>query len=427
MARLERVYYLSVFLFWLAVAITLPLMVLILQSRGVDLFQIGLLMGIYSAAIVLLEVPTGGLADAVGRKRVAMLAYSIILISGIVLLFSFSFPAFILAFVLSGVGRALASGALDAWFIDALLERDPEVDIQPPLAKAGTLTLIALGVGTLLGGLLPRLLSFLPAEGTAVLTPFSSTILVSGVVLVLLLFEIALFVQDPRSSSAKSGWSDGFRQVPKIVREAASTSKRNPTIVLLLGATLASGLALASIESFWAPRFAFLTGGSEENSLFFGALMTGAFLFGAVGNLVSIPLSKFLKQRYALIAALFQGVQGAALVILALQDTVALSAAIFWLVYLSIGVVNSPMSTLMNDEIPSERRSSMLSVQSLSGYVGSIAGSVLLGYIANSRSISSAWIAAGFVLLVSLTLFLRVDVQRRRKQEINHEAEAAIL
>ncbi len=427
MVRIQRVYYLSVFLFWLAIAITLPLMVLILQSRGVDLFQIGLLRGVYSLTIVLLEVPTGGLADAVGRKRVAMLAYSIILVSGTVMLFSFAFPAFLLAIVLSGVGRALASGSLDAWFVDALLEEDSEIDIQPPLAKAGTIALVALGLGTLLGGLLPKALSFLPEEGTAVLTPFSSTLVISGLILAILLAVIAKFVEESRSSSISGTWKDGFRQVPAIVRDAFSTSKKNPTIILLLGVTLASGLALASIESFWSPRFAALIGGSEGHSLFFGALMAGAFLFGAVGNMGSIPLGRFFKQRYGLMAAVFQGLQGAALILLALQGTVGMSAAFFWMIYLSMGVVNSPQATLMNEEIPSERRSSMLSVQSLAGYAGSIAGSVLLGYVAKNGSISTAWIAAGIVLLVSLTLYLQVDSRRLRKQKIIHEPETTIF
>jgi len=289
-----------------------------------------------------------------------------------------------MAFILSGIGRALASGSLDAWFVDALLEAEPEIDIQPPLAKAGTIALVALGLGTLLGGMLPKALSFLPAEGTAVLTPFSSTIVVSGIILAVLLALIAIFVEDPRSTSERGTWKDGFGQVPEIVRDSFSASRSNPTIILLLGVTLASGLALASIESFWSPRFADLIGGSEGNSLFFGALMTGAFLFGALGNIGSIPLGKLFKQRYGLMAAVFQGLQGAALILLAIQGTVGMSAAFFWMIYLSMGVVNSPLGTLMNEEIPSERRSSMLSVQSLAGYAGSIAGSVLLGYVAKN-------------------------------------------
>lgn len=280
-------------------------MVLLLQSRGIDLFQIGMLMGAYSLTIVLLEVPTGGLADAVGRKRVAMLAYSIILASGLVLLIAFTFPVFLLAFILSGIGRALASGSLDAWFFDALQEVEPEIDIQPPLAMAGTFTLIALGLGTLLGGIVPQFLASLPAEGTAVITPFSKTILLSGLILVILLVVIGIYVDEKRPSPGEDNWVDGFRQVPVIVREAFGLSRKNPTIILLLGVTLASGLALASIESFWSPHFATLLGGSEGRSLFFGALMAGGFLFGMIGNMGSIPLSRFLKRRYGILAALF--------------------------------------------------------------------------------------------------------------------------
>ncbi|MCZ7671108.1 MAG: hypothetical protein M5U34_30175 [Chloroflexi bacterium] len=64
-----------------------------LQARGMSLFQVGVAMGIYSFTIVLLEVPTGGLADAVGRKRVALVAYSLMAAMMVALLFAFSFPA----------------------------------------------------------------------------------------------------------------------------------------------------------------------------------------------------------------------------------------------------------------------------------------------------------------------------------------------
>lgn len=59
----------------------------------------------------------------------------------------------------------------------------------------------------------------------------------------------------------ESDWRSGFRQVPQIVRDAFTLSRRNPTIVLLLGATFASGLAIISMESFWQPHFAGLLGG----------------------------------------------------------------------------------------------------------------------------------------------------------------------
>ena len=70
------------------------------------------------------------------------------------MLLAFSFEGFLLAMILNGIGRALSSGALDAWFVDSLQTAEPDIDIQPPLAQAGTVTLLALGLGTLIGGFL---------------------------------------------------------------------------------------------------------------------------------------------------------------------------------------------------------------------------------------------------------------------------------
>ena len=168
--QIQRTYYLITSLFWLATGLPMALSILLAQARGLDLFQLGLLMGAYSLTIVILKVPTGGLADAIGRKRVAVMAYSCALLTGIVFLFAFSFPVMLIAFILNGIGRALSSGALDAWFVDSLQAVDPEIDLQPAFSKAGTFILLSLGIGTLLGSALPRFFDGLPPEGTAVLT-----------------------------------------------------------------------------------------------------------------------------------------------------------------------------------------------------------------------------------------------------------------
>ena len=95
--QIERTYYLIISLFWLAVSLPAALGILIIQSRGLNLSQIGILLGIYSLTIVLLEVPTGGLADAVGRKPVALLAYGAAALGSL---------AYLLAFGLFGMAFA---------------------------------------------------------------------------------------------------------------------------------------------------------------------------------------------------------------------------------------------------------------------------------------------------------------------------------
>ena len=412
--HIQRVFYLATSLYWFATALPLALTTLLFQARGFSLFEIGLALGIYAATIVLLEVPTGGLADAVGRKRVALLAYVLMVLMSLVLLLAFTLPVAILAMVLYGVSRALSSGALDAWFVDTLQAADPQVDLQPALAKAGTFTLLALGLGTLVGSALPQLVSGLPPEGTAVLTPLSVPILVSVLLKGALVVYVALAVHEERPSGSNATWTAGLRATPQVVREALDLTRKSEVLPLLLGTTLAAGLALSAVETFWQPQMALLLGGASSSTIFFGVVMTGSFLAGMGGNILATPLSRWLGGRYALVAALVRGLQGLFLALLALQTAVPGFALCFWLVYLNMGALDSPHRTLLNAAIPAARRSAMLSVESLAGYLGGMIGNVALGYVAQQASISAAWIVAAAGLMVSLLLYVRLDRRQNR-------------
>jgi MFS family permease len=256
---IRRRYYAITFLVWFATALPLSLSVLLAQSRGIGLAEVGLALGIYSLTIVVLEVPTGGLADAVGRKRVALLAFALAALYNLAFLFAFSFPTLLLAMILYGVSRALSSGALDAWFVDALQAADPNVDLQPALAGAETVGLLALGLGTLLGGLLPRWFTALPPDGTAVLTPLAVPIVAALAVKLLVVAAVALLIHEERPAGGAS-WRAGFRAVPTLVRDAARLSRANPRLRLLMSASFVAGLAVISLEALWQPHFAALPG-----------------------------------------------------------------------------------------------------------------------------------------------------------------------
>jgi DHA1 family quinolone resistance protein-like MFS transporter len=411
--RAQWTYYLVLALFWFATSLPAALGVLIIQSRGFPLHQIGLFLGIYTLTIVLLEVPTGGLADAVGRKRVALLAYAVTAAGSASYFFAYSAWAFALTFALNGVGRALSSGALDAWFVDAVQGAAPDIDLQPLLAHAGTVSLFALGLGTLLGSALPMLFTHLPPDGTALLTPLTTPLIGSFAGFLLAFVATLVLVREDRGHLAPKGWRDGILAAPETVKTALRLSRRNPTIVLLVTATMASAFAILSLELLWQPRFAELVGGAAERSVLFGIIMAGNFIAGMVGNMFAPIAGRMLGKRYALVAALFQAARGGAMLLLAYQTSLVPAVAVFWLVYLGMGVVNSPHGTLLNAQIPAEYRSSMLSVDSLLGYVGGFLSSVLMGYVATWAGIPVAWAGAGVVLLLSVGLYLRVDAREQ--------------
>jgi hypothetical protein len=324
--------------------------------------------------------------------------------------------------VLMGVARALNSGALDAWYVDSLQTIDPDIDLQPALAQAGTVTLLALGAGTLAGGALPTLFSTLPDGELALITPLSTTLLASLVIQSILLAAILGAVHEPsRSGAGQVDWRRGFQTVPGIVHEALTLTRQNQNLPYLMGAALIGGFALTGVETFWQPRFAELLGESTEKSWLFGLVMAITFLAGVGGNMISIPAAKRLNHRYALLAALSRALLGVALLAMALLQTVIGFAGGFWLFYMGNALNTSPHDTLVNREIPPERRSAMLSTQSLAVYAGSFLGSILLGAIAEGQSIPAAWIVAAVISMVSLGLYARVARQHSRGEAIHDE------
>src|SRR6185436_13466106 len=80
----------------------------------------------------------------------------------------------LIAEVVLGAARALDSGPLQAWYVDAVHSRDPNADLKPGLAAAGTAELIGLGAGAIAGGGLVAISPF-PDSGSTVIalsTPF---------------------------------------------------------------------------------------------------------------------------------------------------------------------------------------------------------------------------------------------------------------
>ena len=426
--KVQRVYYLVTSLFWLATALPLALLVLLAQLRGFNLFEIGVVMGLNSLTVVLLEVPTGGLADAIGRKRVALLSYGFLIVAEAIILFSFTFGTFLFGFILYGVGRALTSGALDAWFVDALQAVEPEIELQPEFAKAETFILLFLGLGALGGSLIPDLFPHLPTGPTVVFSALAMPVTFSILVFIILFFAVWFLVVEERTTSDKNIWLEGVRQVPALVKTAVTLTRTNPIVLLLLGVTTASGFILVSLETFWQPFFADLFGGSAGNTIWFGVIMGGNFLVGMLGNLLATPVSKMLGKRYGVVAAIFQGLRGVVLIGLALVTNLPIAVGLFWLVYLNMAAINSPHSTLLNNQIPSEQRSSMLSISSLASYLGGAIGGIVLGALAERFSVSTAWLIAGGITVLSLVLYLRIDkIQAKEGVLIPYDKESGAL
>ncbi len=121
---------------WLPTGLLIPVLVLILLDRGFTLTELGLIASVQGVVVVLLELPTGALADAVGGRPVLLVANVFLLASVALLVFADSLLLLGVSFALQGAYRALESGPLDAWYVDASqsVERDADIGRASPKA-----------------------------------------------------------------------------------------------------------------------------------------------------------------------------------------------------------------------------------------------------------------------------------------------------
>src|SRR5215203_4067477 len=162
---------------WFPVGLYIPVAVLLMQARGLDLATIGGLYAIYGIVTVALELPTGGLADVIGRRVVLVVAAATTAAGLAIGAFAQGAEMFAVAMVVGAVGRALGSGPLDAWFVETAQGIDPDLPVRGGLSRAASAEALALGLGAVVGGLIPGVATWiwtgLPSSGDATLISLS--------------------------------------------------------------------------------------------------------------------------------------------------------------------------------------------------------------------------------------------------------------
>jgi MFS family permease len=95
---------------------------LFLRARGLNQLQMNSVLATYFTVTFLTDVPTGAFADAFGRRRAFVLGCALRTTAFIVYFFAYSYPIFLVAETIDGVGTTFCNGAIDAWGVDALDE-----------------------------------------------------------------------------------------------------------------------------------------------------------------------------------------------------------------------------------------------------------------------------------------------------------------
>ncbi|MBO1330672.1 MFS transporter [Streptomyces sp. VRA16 Mangrove soil] len=368
--------------------------VIFLQQRGFSAGQVALLQTLLYLVSGLAELPTGVIADRIGRR--ASIVIGQVLIAGCLLgqVTSSDYWVFLTLFIGQGVGMACVSGSDTALLYDLLVRRGATagyVRIRSRFTMLGTVTS---GVAIVLGGQLQR---------------FAWGIVYGGSALCLVLAVVVLMARVPeiRGADAVDEQVGSEKEHRDTTAWRAMLRVATPALVTLV---VVSGLMHATLTPYIILTQKTLSDQGAGTALV-GAVISAGFFVGGLTPLLSDRANRRIGYRavvpvglLALAAAL--GLTGLGLV----WVTVAA-----FLVLVGIPEITAVLvDNVFNEAVPSRHRASLLSMIAFveSALIGT--GYLVLGALMDGLGSSAGMAAYAAVPLLACLLWLPVLLRGAR-------------
>lgn len=352
----------------------MPIVVPFYESNGLSMKDIMILQAVYSIAIVILEVPSGYLADVIGRRKTLILGAVFGTFGFATYSFSFGFAGFLIAEIILGIGQSCISGADSAMLYDSLLEKGEEKKYTRFEGRITSLGNVAEAVAGIAGGVL---------AGITLRTPYFAQTFVA---LIALPAAITLVEPSRKVPLIKAG----LMEIVRIARFALIIDRPLRRNILFSAIT---GTATLTMAWFAQPFFEY----TNIDIAWFGILWTTLNLTVAITSYTAHRLERKLGQRRSIVL----------IALLLPLGYLALSRfhlpgglIILYLFYLVRGYATPVLKDYINRITASPIRATVLSVRNFIIRLLFALTGPLLGWVKDIYSLPQALLLAGFIFLV---------------------------
>jgi MFS family permease len=365
--------------------------ILYLQSRGFSLAEIGLAESVFHLAPVTLELPSGSIADVLGRKWSLVAGCLLGALSAALMLQADSLLWLLPAMFLGGASYAFRSGATQAFLYDNLAAGDGAGRYAGLWGRLLSVSYVVIAATTWLGAFL--------ADRSFVL-PYALTI-TSGLAAAGLAAGLR---EPPRERSA-------HRSLTRTVAEALRIVRGHPGLAAMLafGAGLATLLTLIGLYA----QAVFAEYGLPPSQI--GFIIGSTLLFTALGSWFSGRIGVRVGFVRATVATTIATV-GAGLGLG--SGVLALAVGLYLLAELITGVFEPLLSDRINRGLPAAQRATILSVEGFLFSVTMIWAFPLFGAAAGRVGWLAAYAGAGLVVLALLAAWVFSDGRDRRRAAV---------
>ena len=359
----------------------------------------------FTAGMVLFEVPTGIVADTVGRRASYLLGTVTLAVSTLfyVLLWQVEAPfwQWAVASMLLGLGFTFFSGAVEAWLIDALTATGFTGQMEAVFGRGQVVSGAAMLTGSIAGGFV--------AQQTSLGVPF----VLRAVVLVVMFAVAFRLMHDTGFTPAKGGRP--LAEMRKIASASIDYGWRVPAVKWLMVESLFTGGV--GIYAFYAlqPYLLELYGDPEAYQI---AGLVAAIVAGAqiLGGLAAARIRGLFRRRTTALIAM-AALSTATLGLIGLFES-------FWAVIALIVVwgllfaASMPIrQTYLNGLIPSQQRATILSFDSLTGSTGGVWAQPVLGRAADAWGYGPSYLLGAAISALAIP-FLALSRRQNEPADI---------
>lgn len=360
--------------------LTMPIITLFYQENGLGMKDVLLLQGIYSVAIVALEIPSGYFADLWGRKSTLIFGSILGVIGFGVYSFTDGFWGFLVAELILGIGQSFISGSDSALLYDSLKQDQREHEYTKLEGRVLSIGNFAETIAAVIGGFLAEI---------SLRTPFIAQTFVA-----LIAIPAAITLIEPhRELIVKDRWKSIFR----VLKETLIQRKDLQTLILF---TAFIGTGTLTMAWFIQPYLKEIRGLSLSEIGIALAILN--FIVG-ITTLVAYKIEKRLGRTRSLVFITI-GISSSYLLIGNINHWSMF--AVLGLFYFTRGIATPILKDYINRCTTSDVRATVLSIRNFAIRVIFALAGPFFGWYADMYDLLSALTMAGLILLVSSSLSL---------------------
>jgi MFS family permease len=340
------------------------------------------------------EIPTGAIADLLGKKNTLTLSFICGFLGNLIMGFAPSFLFLSIAVIITTLASVLNSGTLESLIYDSLLSNKQGGKYQKVLANVSSIKMMSFALASIIGGTMYKISPSLPFISVA----FSQLV---GIF-------FTFFLKEPPIDSQIFSWKNYRRQIKKGFQELFTKNKNIKEIILII---MLGIVIIINYHSLIDVQL--VAQGWQETQL--GLIYSITFVLGAIVS----QLGNYLNRRFGQwISIIFSALLIGLNMLISTNLGILMATVLIMLRSGFDEIFFNSVSNKINHSISSKYRATTLSTYNMLINIPYIIFAYLLGSLIDKYSVAKVVNSLGLILLLIVLLNLLQTIFAKKNKII---------